>query len=126
MCSARFSKENLSLTQPGALGWLNLKPALTQTELAKHLLLGKPATGDLVDYLEQHALVVRQPHPKDRRTKVIVMTPQGTKVMKNLGVVSGKLREELSQGISKKEVEQFMQTLDKMKNNLELMEGRID
>ena len=40
----------------------------------------------IVDRLEAKGLVQRRPHPSDRRSKLVVLTPKGTRLMaKNTG-----------------------------------------
>ena len=49
----------------------------TGSELADHLGVTKQAASQMVDYLEAHGYVVRQPHPSDGRGKIIVLTARG-------------------------------------------------
>jgi DNA-binding MarR family transcriptional regulator len=48
-----------------------------QNELAEFLDMTKQAASEMVDYLEQHGYVVRQPHPTDRRGKIVTLTQRG-------------------------------------------------
>jgi DNA-binding MarR family transcriptional regulator len=49
----------------------------TASELAEHLGVTKQAAGQMVDYLEQRGYVRREPHPVDRRLKLITLAPRG-------------------------------------------------
>ena len=49
----------------------------TGNELAEFLDMTKQAASEMVDYLEQHGYVVRQPHPTDRRGKIVTLTERG-------------------------------------------------
>ncbi|MCD9022171.1 MarR family winged helix-turn-helix transcriptional regulator [Cohnella silvisoli] len=49
----------------------------TGIELAQHMGITKQAASLTVDYLEQHGYVKREPHPTDRRGKLIVLTAHG-------------------------------------------------
>jgi DNA-binding MarR family transcriptional regulator len=49
----------------------------TGNELAEFLDITKQAASEMVDYLEQHGYVTRQPHPTDRRGKIIALTARG-------------------------------------------------
>jgi DNA-binding MarR family transcriptional regulator len=49
----------------------------TVTELATQLEVTKQAASQVVIYLEQCGYVVRQPHPHDKRGKIIVLTKRG-------------------------------------------------
>ena len=47
------------------------------SELASLLTVDPPNLTPIVDDLEQSGLVERQPHPTDRRVKLVVATPEG-------------------------------------------------
>jgi len=50
---------------------------VTVGQLGEHLGLGKQAAGQLADELARLGYVRREPHPADRRGKVIVLTDRG-------------------------------------------------
>ena len=121
--SSRYKQEELNLTQAAALGWLMRKGQMSQTDLAKHLFLKRPATGDLVDFLESHAWVIRSPALGDRRTWLIDLTDSGRKKLKTVNNVVLELREAMSEGLSDEQILAFMTTLDLLKSNLERIEA---
>ncbi len=47
------------------------------TELARGANMSPQAMGELVDELEELGYVVRRPDPRDRRAKLITLTPRG-------------------------------------------------
>ena len=49
----------------------------TGNELAEFLDITKQAASQMVDYLEQRGYVTRQPHPRDKREKLVVLTEKG-------------------------------------------------
>jgi DNA-binding MarR family transcriptional regulator len=49
----------------------------TGNEVAAHLGITKQAASQMVDFLEAHGYVVRQPHPTDKRGKLILLTQKG-------------------------------------------------
>jgi DNA-binding MarR family transcriptional regulator len=49
----------------------------TGNELAEFLDITKQAASEMVDYLEKHGYVRRQPHPTDRRGKIVILTERG-------------------------------------------------
>jgi DNA-binding MarR family transcriptional regulator len=51
--------------------------AISMRELARRLGCDNSYVTALIDTLESHGLVVRRPHPTDRRVKVIVLTARG-------------------------------------------------
>jgi DNA-binding MarR family transcriptional regulator len=51
---------------------------MPMSELAALLTVDPPNLTPVVDDLERAGLVERQPHPTDRRVKLVVATPEGT------------------------------------------------
>lgn len=49
----------------------------TGNELAAYLDITKQAVSQMIDYLERQGYVVRQPHPRDKREKLVVLTTRG-------------------------------------------------
>ena len=76
-------------THLATLGYNDVRPAhgfaflrltpdgATGNELAEFLDITKQAASEMIDYLEQHGYVMRQPHPTDRRGKVVILTDRG-------------------------------------------------
>ncbi len=54
-----------------------LNRSLTLRELAEVTSSDAPATTVLVNDLEQRGLIVREPHPTNRRAKLVSLTPAG-------------------------------------------------
>lgn len=46
-------------------------------DLAAHLEVTKQAASQMVEYLEQHKYVIRQPDPNDKRGKLVGLTARG-------------------------------------------------
>jgi DNA-binding MarR family transcriptional regulator len=67
----------LPLAPLRALLVLPLNEAISMRQLARHLGCDNSYVTPLVDALENRGLAVRQPHPTDRRVKVIVLTGKG-------------------------------------------------
>jgi DNA-binding MarR family transcriptional regulator len=56
--------------------------SMTVGELATALGVDPPNCTPIVDYLERRGLVERRPHPTDRRSKLVVVTPAGSRLAK--------------------------------------------
>jgi DNA-binding MarR family transcriptional regulator len=67
----------LPLAPLRALLVLPLHETISMRQLARHLGCDNSYVTPLVDALESRGLAVRQPHPTDRRVKVIVLTDKG-------------------------------------------------
>jgi DNA-binding MarR family transcriptional regulator len=91
-----------------AAGYTDVRPAYgyafsrlsfggaTGVELAEHLGITKQSVGQMVDELERAGYVRRQPHPTDRRGKLIVLTDRGWACVR----AAGKVLQELEQGLA--------------------------
>jgi DNA-binding MarR family transcriptional regulator len=73
---AQEGYDDIRLTHGYVLYMLNFSGA-TITELAKLIGMTKQGASQLIDYLEQHSYVTRQPHPSDRRGKTVILTDRG-------------------------------------------------
>ncbi|MBV9230103.1 MAG: MarR family transcriptional regulator [Chloroflexi bacterium] len=68
----------------------------TVTELATRLEVTKQAVSQVVIYLEQCGYVVRQPHPHDRRGKIVVLTKRGRDCIRATEAVLAELEKDWS------------------------------
>ena len=68
----------MSFNRARAIRRLARQP-MTMGQLAAALDVDPPNATGVVDDLEAHGLVRRRPHPTDRRTKVVEVTPEGEK-----------------------------------------------
>lgn len=74
----------LGLTAPQAVALRELTGPLTLRELAERMCC-EPSNATFVsDRLEEQGLVERRPHPRDRRAKQLVLTPDGTALRERL------------------------------------------
>jgi MarR family 2-MHQ and catechol resistance regulon transcriptional repressor len=71
----------LCLTDFAALEALLHKGPLTITEIQSKVLLASGSMTAAVDRLEKKGLVKRSPAPRDRRAKVLELTPDGKRVV---------------------------------------------
>lgn len=79
----------VSATEIVALGHLYTEGPLTATELATRLQITSASATELVDRLEKTTYAQRQPHPTDRRKRLVTLTDHGHQaihtVYNNLG-----------------------------------------
>jgi DNA-binding MarR family transcriptional regulator len=68
---------SLSDTQLAALSVLEKHPAMTPGELAEHEKVQPPSMTRVIAVLEERRLVMRAPHPTDRRQVVLSVTEEG-------------------------------------------------
>jgi DNA-binding MarR family transcriptional regulator len=68
---------SLSDTQLAALAVLEKHAAMTPGELADHEKVQPPSMTRVIAVLEERSLVMRAPHPTDRRQVVLTVTEEG-------------------------------------------------
>ena len=54
------------------------------TELAEQLQITKQSVNDLLGHLEQHGYLIREPDLRDRRARVVHLTPTGRRLEKTV------------------------------------------
>jgi DNA-binding MarR family transcriptional regulator len=87
--------------QLGAEGFADVRPAhgfafhflshrsgATAVELGEHLGVTKQAAVQLVDELEKRGYVERRPHPTDRRSRLVSLTPRGWQCIERVVALS--------------------------------------
>jgi len=66
----------VNVTDMKCLDIITLKGSASPTELAEHTGLSTGATTAMLDRLENAGLVVRRPHPTDRRGTIVVLSKE--------------------------------------------------
>ena len=114
----RFSDLDLNLSEASVLAYVAEHGALSQTQIAKSLGLGRAATGALIDVLEDRTLVQRQTDPDDRRVWLVEITIAGKELVEEVYVRDQVLRKQLRNGITRQERQQLTAVLVRLGNNL--------
>ena len=92
--------------------------SMMQIELARLLDVGKVTVGGLIDRLEENGLVSRIQDKVDRRSKRVVISAKGKKLINRMQQVSVDLNAQIMRGISSQEEKQLAAILARMKDNL--------
>lgn len=71
----------LTSVESTALSHLAMSGPLTQRHLGDRVGLSTGAVTGLVDRLERHGVCRREPHPTDRRSSYVTLTPHGRAVL---------------------------------------------
>jgi DNA-binding MarR family transcriptional regulator len=83
-CHQVTQETGLPLAPVRALLVMPLDGTLSMRQLARRLGCDNSYVTPLVDALERRGLAVRQPHPTDRRIKVIVLTDRGLELARRV------------------------------------------
>ena len=113
-------KHGQSLTRWHTLYHLSVHaPGETMTSIAARVGVKGPTLVVLLDELEADGLIERIVDEKDRRSKIIALTPDGKQVCESLFDVTLNLRNTMLKGIGKSEILLMLDAIDVMKDNLE-------
>jgi len=92
---------------------------LTQRDLARLMAIENPTLVRLLDSLEQQGLIERRPCPNDRRARRLHLTKDGTEFMNVLTERAARLREEMLEGISDRDIEGAVKVFHRILENAE-------
>jgi len=100
LANARLAEHGLRVRSYSVLVLASdgLRP--TQRELAEFLRLDPSQIVSIVDGLEAAGLVERRPDPSDRRSKVIVATPEGERVRERAASAAAEAEDEALRALS--------------------------
>lgn len=115
-----FEPLGLNMSQASMLGYIAANGPMNQTQLAAALVLGRAATGTVVDQLEDRKLVRRVPDPGDRRVWVVENTAAGTKLCARIHAIDKDLRARFRAGITRAERQQLADVLLRLSDNVDL------
>jgi DNA-binding MarR family transcriptional regulator len=94
--------ETLGLT-PARFGLLNLLGALegaNQQELGSAMGIDPSTMVSLIDELEAAGLAKRQPHPRDRRARAVVLTAKGRRLRERGRQMASQVEDEVLGGLT--------------------------
>lgn len=93
--NATLQESGLRLRHYALMRYLSTVPGALQRELSVHLGYDPSAIVGLVDDLERLDLVVRQPDPADRRSRVVVLTETGWAFLRDSDAAARRVTDEL-------------------------------
>ena len=114
----RVEPYNLTRAKWLALGVLDRRDGITQTELADYLELDKSTIGRLLDRLEERGFIRREKDPNDRRVFRIFIAKTAYPVLTELEQVADGVRAQALSGISEEDNEKLLALLGQVKKNL--------
>lgn len=94
----------VNVTDIKCLDMMTLQGSATPSQLAAHTGLSSGATTAMIDRLERAGLVERQPHPKDRRGTILVLTEEAMRKLPSLFSSLGTAMETLVSSYPQKEL----------------------
>jgi MarR family transcriptional regulator for hemolysin len=114
----RLKEINLNLSEACLLAYVAEHAPITQTQVAEGIGMGRAPAGSIVDSLSSRDLLVRQPHPTDRRVWLLSTTDAGLALVAEVLEIEANLRVALRRGLSRTERQQLAGTLLRLQENL--------
>ncbi len=116
--SQRFNENNVTPEQWSVLNCLWAQEGLTPKELADITFKDKPNTNRILEKLQMKELIVRKPHPDDKRAYQIFLTSRGWALRDELVPKAVQLLEEATKGIEKHKVAEMIKLLNQIYDNI--------
>ena len=105
---------SINVTDMKCLDLITLKGSASPSELAQHTGLSTGATTAMIDRLEKAGLVLRHPHPEDRRGTTVVLSKEATRKLPTLFESLARAMEGLASSYSKAELELLVDFFSKV------------
>ncbi len=111
----------------GTHGWAlryfhqNRDKDIFQRDFEKEFDIRRSTASNILALMEKNGLIIREGVPYDARLKKITLTQKAVDVHQKVEDAFCKMEEDISRGINEKELDAFLETLDKIKKNVERM-----
>jgi DNA-binding MarR family transcriptional regulator len=92
---------------------------LTQQNICETLYIDKVTMVKMIDYLSSFNYLKRLRNPKDRREKIILLTPKAKKALPQIKEAYSHIIDVIFMGIDKEEINDFVKKLNIMDKNLQ-------
>lgn len=126
--TAVLYSDGMTGTHGRTIGYLyrNRDKDIFQKDFEKEFDIRRSTASNILSLMEKNGLIVRRGVPDDARLKKILLTPKAEACHREIEAFFDKMEKELSEGISDDEMEGFVSTLNKIKNNIERMTAEND
>ena len=118
-CAARLAPHALSEGRLAVLLAAARRGTATPAQLAEDLGVTRAAITGLCDSLARAELITRAPHPSDRRSLTIALTPAGDRVLERLRPEYGVWLAELAEALDPADLTSALRALGSLQARLE-------
>lgn len=106
--------------QSKALYLLNRFGSQSQTELQDRMYIKGSTMNGIIESLQKKKLIHKEDSKTDRRVKVISLTPEGTRLEREIWTMLASLEERLMTGISPERKQELICTIEQLQDNLKM------
>lgn len=96
----------------------NENKVITQKDIELNFGITRSTTSTVLSLMEDKELIVREIMPNDNRVKKIIITEKGKKINKDIKNEINEFELKLIDGFNEREIEQFYNYIERMKNNI--------
>lgn len=118
----QVTEQGLTYPRARALFRLAKKQNVTQSELACELELEQATLVRLLDRMEENGLIERRADPKDRRVKLLVLTPHGEEQAALVRAIADRLRAQIFNGINPEQLHIAVALFERISSNISELE----
>lgn len=120
--------DEITGTHGWAIGYFyhNRNKDIFQKDFEKEFDIRRSTASSILALMEKNGLILRRNVPGDGRLKKIILTEKAIQLHNQVETAFQKMEQEISQGISLEEMENFFRTVDKIKSNIERMTSEND
>jgi DNA-binding MarR family transcriptional regulator len=97
----------------------------SQQAIAERLRIPASTMVSLIDYLERQGLLERQPHPTDRRSRLLHVTGRGAEVLQQATTLGAEWEWAICAGLSAAERDTLLDLLDRVATNIGIADGEL-
>ena len=114
----RVREHGMTRAQWGVLARLERQEGMTQAEMAETLEVQPITLLRLVDRLCEQDLLVRRPHPRDRRANRLYLTDKGRATLARLAPLGREVTGDILASLPEKDVAELLRTLLLVRSNI--------
>ncbi len=115
---SRIGPIGLTAPEAGILVHISNLGTTSLVELSREIQHAHPSVLRHLDSLEDRGLVLRTPHPSDRRVKQIALTPAGQEIIPKLKEVFIETQREATAGVDPEDIERALAVLRRVAERL--------
>ncbi len=126
--TAKIHADEMTGTHGWAIGYFyhNRHKDIFQKDFEKEFDIRRSTASNILSLMEKNGLIIRQSVPDDARLKKILLTEKAVEIHEKIEESFSKMEKDISQGISEEEMEAFLVTVDKIRNNIERLTAEND
>jgi MarR family transcriptional regulator for hemolysin len=113
-----LAPHGITFRQWQVFAWLAMEGSLAQNELAERMQIEPATLVTVLDRMEQHDWITREPCPGDRRKKLVRATEKAKPIWEESVACAQRIREAAVQDFTPKERDQLFDYLQRMHANL--------